>query len=196
MQNRDQESARALGPPVPQSGQVVDRVGTPPGPPRRVLGLDLGLRCGWAILETSGRGDVSHVSSGVFLCPTSRSHPGERFARFRDWLVFLLHRSEALAVGYEIVRRHVGTKAAHVYGALRGQLLVSASDSDLALLEVGVGEAKRRIAGKGNASKVEVVEAASRAFDLEVLDDNHADALAVALEALDQAAGWAPRGSS
>jgi len=90
------------------------------------------------------------------------------------------------------VRRHRGVRAAHVYGALRGVLALELARRDLILLPIGVGLVKQRATGKGNANKAAMVESARTRLHVDVVDDNEADALFVALAALDVSSRWSP----
>jgi Holliday junction resolvasome RuvABC endonuclease subunit len=97
----------------------------------------------------------------------------------------LWRHPEVRWVAYEEVRRHTGTTAAHVWGALWGQLTVWADHNGRVLVPVGVGEAKKRLTGKGAATKADMVAAAEARWGGGIAEDE-ADALAVALAGLDR----------
>ena len=184
MNQQTQERTTGIGPMVPAQCE--------PGQPARVLAFDLGHCTGWACLESPGDGTVLHVDSGLIRTTAKARHPG---ARFQDWesrVLALLGNLEPTAVGFEDVKSHAGTQAAHVYGGYKRQLIVVCASVDAAVLAFGVGRVKKRLTGNGHASKEAMIGACLERFGFLPQDDNHADALAVALCALDDAVGYTP----
>lgn len=160
-----------------------------PGTRRRVLGIDPGSACGWAVLAVSELGAVTVERSGTWdLTGRGRRHPGYRFQRLLDQTQDLVREVDVVA--YELVHRHLGTQAAHVYGGIVAVLLLACADAGKPVVEVPVAHVKQRATGKGNASKSEMIEAARPILGREPLDDNEADGLFVALVAADEAADW------
>ena len=144
-------------------------------PPRAILALDLGSRCGWAVLPRSGR-----IASGVSeFRPGRFEGAGMVFLRFER---FLGDASEASGpfgvVVFEEVRAHAGTLAAQVYGGFLAHLTAWCERHAVPYLGVPVATIKRHATGKGNASKDEVIKAV-RARGHAPTDDNEADALAL-----------------
>ncbi|GFR06856.1 holliday junction resolvase [Trichonephila clavata] len=136
-----------------------------------VLTLDLGKQTGWAIL-TDGV-----IQSGSKNFHGSRfSGGGMCFLSFGNWLNSLEHKFTA--VYFEEVRRHLGTDAAHCYGGFFAVLAAWCEREKIPYKGVPVKTIKRFIAGKGNASKSEVIEAI-REKGFSPRDDNEADALAL-----------------
>jgi Holliday junction resolvasome RuvABC endonuclease subunit len=155
-----------------------------------LLALDLGTRTGWALQERSGR-----ICSGSQpFRPQRYEGGGMRFLRFQRWLSELSHSAASPdqllidQVVFEEVRRHVGVDAAHAYGGFLGQLGSFCEHHRIPYQGVPVGTIKRFIAGKGNASKADVI-AAIRALGHSPVDDNEADALALLHWAIAAAAG-------
>lgn len=141
---------------------------------KHYLGLDLGTHCGYALatrmMTTVGALDLSNrrFDGG-----------GMRYVRFRQHLDDLLHGAGHIdAIGYEEVRRHAGTDAAHAYGAFMGTLTAWAEEKKIPYYGIPVGTLKRHATGKGNADKAAMI-AAARARGFNVSDHNSADALAV-----------------
>ncbi|GFR05359.1 holliday junction resolvase [Trichonephila clavata] len=135
-----------------------------------VLTLDLGKQTGWAIF-TDGV-----IQSGSESFHGSRfSGGGMHFLSFRNWLNSL---QDISAVYFEEVRRHLGTDAAHCYGGFFAVLAAWCEGEKIPYKGVPVKTIKRFIAGKGNASKSEVIEAI-REKGFSPRDDNEADALAL-----------------
>ncbi|MFP3021586.1 MAG: hypothetical protein ACEY3K_01110, partial [Wolbachia sp.] len=74
--------------------------------------------------------------------------------------------------------RHLGTDAAHCYGGFLAVLSAWCEENNIPYQGVNVKTIKRFIAGNGNASKSEVIEAI-REKGFFPKDDNEADALAL-----------------
>lgn len=141
----------------------------------RILGIDPGTSCGWAVLDNGDR-----IASGVWdLKPRRHEGGGMRYLRFRRYLTQVLDGVEA--VSYEEVRRHRGVDAAHVYGGILGQLTAVCESRSIPYRGIPVGTIKKLATGKGNASKEMMVEAFVQAFGEEPEADDEADALFCAL---------------
>lgn len=147
-----------------------------------ILALDLGTTTGWA---AHSRGSVTYGSQ--CFKPGRFEGGGMRYLRFRRWL----DEAHALAgfaeVAFEEVRRHVGTDAAHCYGGFLATLSAWCEEHGIPYAGVPVGTIKRHATGKGNADKTAMVEAV-RARGYAPKDDNEADAIALLLMRMDDAA--------
>ncbi len=141
---------------------------------KHYLGLDLGTRCGYALATKA------MTTVGMLDLSNSRfDGGGMRFVRFKQHLEDLLHGAGHLdAVGFEEVRRHIGTDAAHAYGGFLATLTAWCEEKKIPYTGVPVGTLKKHFTGKGNAPK-EAMIAAAQARGFNVSDDNSADALAV-----------------
>ncbi len=144
-------------------------------PPRAILALDLGSRCGWAVLPRSGR-----IASGVNeFRPGRFEGAGMAFLRFEHFLADATAASGPFGVVvFEEVRAHAGTIAAQVYGGFLAHLTAWCERHAVPYLGVPVATIKRHATGKGNASKDDVIKAV-RARGHAPKDDNEADALAL-----------------
>lgn len=142
--------------------------------PQNILALDLGTATGWATLNRDGV-----IACGTETFPSGkRNHPGQRWAAFRAWLNRTIENGQVHAIAYEDVKRHLGTDAAHAYGAFRALLEMVAASHNVQLLPVGVGTIKKTWTGRGNADKAAMLaEAKRRGFQPE--SDDAADALAI-----------------
>lgn len=145
----------------------------------KIVGLDLGLHCGWAVYEkgkvTSGMADFNngHFDGG-----------GMRLLRFRRWLECLLKGVELCA--YEGVRAHTvnAVQAQHMYGSLMGHLQTTCTELNIPYTGLEVGTIKKFWSGRGNAKKDEMIHAA-RLKGFNPASEDEADALAVLHLALD-----------
>lgn len=162
--------------------------------PDVVLGVDLGTRLGWSVLSDVGASARGvHLSSGTLdLSPRKGDTTGRRYYLARQHLRRLIHQHRPCHVGYELVRFHGsrgrsadgsarqldGTAAAHVYGGLRAVLTELCYGLAIPVMEHEVGHLKQFATGKGNAAKPAMIAAAAAAWpDVELIDDNHADAM-------------------
>lgn len=157
--------------------------GTPTSIPRapahfpacNVLALDLATRCGWAYAMRDGK-----QRSGTELFKPGRlDHNGQRWAQMRAWLSEVAREmGEIHVVYYEDVKRHVSNLSARVYFGYLAILEAWCAANNVRLVGVGVGTIKKHFTGFGNATKEDMIaEAKRRGF--KVIDDNHADALAI-----------------
>ena len=146
----------------------------------RVLGIDPGTFCGFALLD-----DDTRVASGTWDLSVKRHESaGMRFVRLEHQLREILENGVDL-IAFEEVARHAGTQAAHIYGGIIAVIKLTAEKKRIAYVGVPVGTVKKRATGKGNADKLQMRSAACETWnDLPAeIDDNEADALFVALTA-------------
>lgn len=137
-----------------------------------ILGLDLGNRTGWAVLN--GAGD--HVESGVWQFPST----ARRWSEFEARLLAVNARHPGAAVVYELVRFHKGVQAGHVFGGYQAILERTAVVHGWTLAYLDVSAIKAAT-GYGGAKKDAMISAARMVWpEVKLLDDNHADALWVA----------------
>jgi len=163
--------------------------------PHYIIGIDLGTKCGWAVL---GNGQITdkgkRIESGTWDFKAKRHEGGGmRYVRFANALRELLDRwdfrtgenDRSVHVAFEEVRRHRGVAAAHVYGGLMATLQSVLEDREYKIpyVSIPVGTIKKHATGKGNASKEEMIASAKKEWEeesWELADDNEADALWVA----------------
>ena len=140
-----------------------------------ILAVDLGTTTGWAL-----RTKDSEIAHGyVSFKPQRFEGGGMRYLRFKRWLGEIkVIAGDIHSIYFEEVRRHMGVDAAHVYGGLMATLTTWSEHHNIAYQGVPVGTIKKHAAGKGNASKEEVISA-MQAKGYAVTDDNEADALAL-----------------
>lgn len=147
-----------------------------------ILALDIATNTGWALLRDGELLDHGRIELGK-----QRWHrrPFGLRHRLSALLASLPDGQTVSCVAYEKVRRHAGTEAAHVYGALEAAVLAWAEAWALPVVTVGVAAAKIALTGRGNATKEQMVAGAHRAFGglPETLTDDEADAMGVALAA-------------
>jgi Holliday junction resolvasome RuvABC endonuclease subunit len=139
----------------------------------KTLAIDLGTRTGWA---TQGKNGIMH--GWIDFKVERGSGGGMRFVKFRQWLSEL-EKDKPDRVVYEMVMRHAGTDAAHVYGGFLALLTEWCESHGIPYRGLGVGTVKKAWAGKGNASKDAMIEEAHRRGFTAAFDNNEADAIAI-----------------
>lgn len=166
-----------------------------------IIGLDLGTKCGWAVLGNGVLTPVGkRIASGTWNFSVKRHEGGGmRYVRFDKAIRELLDKwcfdisphgkdlrhspSVSVHVAYEEVRRHRGVSAAHVYGGLMATLQAELEVRGVPYTSIPVGTVKKHATGKGNASKEQMMTSAKKQWEdegWELQDDNEADALWVA----------------
>lgn len=141
----------------------------------RILAIDIGTSCGWAIGERP-----LIIASGVWKLQTATQRRfesvGMKWIRLRSYLKEL-HQAEGVQhIVVEEVRRHAGTDAAHAYGGALAVIQQWCEETGCTYEAIPVATIKRHATGKGNADKSAMIDAAM-AKGWQVEDDNHADAL-------------------
>jgi len=133
----------------------------------RILAIDPGTRCGWA-LHTG-----EEILSGTWNLK-SDDNPGRRWIGFRK----RIRAANPDKIVYEKVMAHAATLAAHMYGGFEATIQAYCAEAGVELDSVHVGTIKKHATGKGNANKAQMVSAAAKRWpEIEIQDDNQADAL-------------------
>lgn len=132
----------------------------------KILALDMATKTGWA---TKG-------SSGV---ENFKKRPGESrgmlFIRFDAWLCEIISLLSPDMIVYE--RPHARGRAANeVLNGMLAYLTAACEKNNIQYADCPSTTLKLHATGKGNASKADMVSAAKK-FSIDIIDDNHADAL-------------------
>jgi Holliday junction resolvasome RuvABC endonuclease subunit len=132
-----------------------------------ILALDLGTKCGWA----------RQTDSGVWnLKAKATESIGQRYLNFKKQLNF--YSTNINLIIYEEVIYHCATEAGRVFGGFQAILQTFCLEESIEYKGVNVSTLKKYATGKGNAKKDDMICAASLKFKgINVIDDNHADAL-------------------
>ena len=151
------------------------------------LALDLGLSLGWAIFHDDGE-----IESGVRRLIDAGGSDGARFHAMRVFLVdtrtkLKLDGEQLEGVIFErvdfLVKKN-GVNAAHIYGALWGQVVGWCHGNSIPCQGIPVSTIKSHICGKAysTAAKPLVTKRVQELFP-HVRDHNEADAVAIILTA-------------
>lgn len=150
----------------------------------KILAIDPGSKCGWAIIEDS---ESSVVESGVQVFDLKRGESaGMRFIRFRKWLNGLMDFWKPGLVVYEQAH-HRGGAATELCVGFVTRILEIAAEYGANHTSCHSMTLKKWATGKGNADKTKMIETVHQklAFrnmpTIEIIDDNHADAILLGL---------------
>lgn len=135
------------------------------------MAFDLGTYCGIAWSDNDR--DINYKC--LDLSSKGYEGGGMRYYKFRQFLYAFMPRPEVIF--YELVARHEGTAAAHVYGGLRAVLMAWCEEYKIPYTGIPVQTIKKYATGKGNANKDMMIEAARNEFGYDGDDHNEADAL-------------------
>lgn len=147
---------------------------------RFFIGIDPATHCGYAVLYPDGTASLAGEWD-------LRNRPGEgagmRLVRLRSYMAALFNSFPGSVVAYETVISHGpgGSDAAHLYGAITGQLQAICEERAIPYRGINVGTVKRVATGKGNSAKDKMIVAAKEHWpDIDIKTDNIADALWIA----------------
>lgn len=152
-----------------------------PNTTHRVLALDLATVTGWAVIAngvmTSGSQDFARYKGSKFK---PAEHPGQPFASFRRWLHDKIREDKPGALVYEEVMRWMSGSAAHAFGGYRGLMMEAATVFSLPCYPYAPSAIKLYWTGKGTSDKARMVAMTrNRCPEVDLTDDNEADALAI-----------------
>lgn len=123
-----------------------------------IVGLDLGLNTGVVALDNEGV-----LARACLIDVSNIKVPGARYCEYEQQLQKIIDETSPTHIGYEKIRSHVGTQAAHVYGALEGIMLTVAFESGITLVPLEVKVIKKFATGSGSATKEDMIRAARQA---------------------------------
>ena len=137
-----------------------------------IIAIDCGGSLGWASL-CDGR-----LESGVQVFDLKRGEsPGMRFLRFNFWLVYIIKAVKPKLIGFEAAH-HRGGAATDLLVGMTTRIIEACALNGIEHAAVHSSTIKKSMAGKGNASKDEMIAKARLLYPLvNIADDNEADAL-------------------
>lgn len=146
----------------------------------RVLALDLATTTGHALLSAG----IITSGSQFFGHRVRKNHPappaGAQFAMFENWLKERIRDDKPAAIAYEEVFRWMSSSAAHVFCAFRGIMLKEALRAGIHCTGYSPTTIKKHWTGSGAAKKEAMMAETVRRYpDLDLTDNNEADALAI-----------------
>jgi Holliday junction resolvasome RuvABC endonuclease subunit len=147
-----------------------------------ILALDLGTKTGWALYNGN------KILSGVedfSLKTNEKNRQGKRFEKFEAFLNLMHKEHNINHVFFEkVMQHHKSRAAAAIYNGFWAVLINWCEKNKINYVGMAVGTIKLFIAGKGNASKDDVINSVKNKGFSDIKDDNEADALALLLYAI------------
>ena len=136
----------------------------------RILALDLGTRCGWALQSITRE-------FGLQIFDVKRGEsPGMRYIRFNAWLDEIFNLSHPDIIVYEQTHNRGGA-ATEVSAGFATRVQEFCARHNLNHSTVHSGTLKKFATGSGHADKSKMIEMAQSKFGYSGSDDNEADAL-------------------
>jgi crossover junction endodeoxyribonuclease RuvC len=132
-----------------------------------ILGLDVSTKTGFA----------TSIASGVWDLSIKRDESsGMRLIRFKSKLQEMIQKHEIKLIAFE---RSSGQyqSTVIVQSEIHGVLKMVCEENKIEYRAYSASEIKKFATGKGNSGKPLMIEAAKRKYGIEIIDDNHADAL-------------------
>jgi crossover junction endodeoxyribonuclease RuvC len=141
---------------------------------RRALCLDLGGHFGYCVVAGSSVVDSGSVKLADGKDEFKSMH---KLVQYRKWLdVNTVGIDE---VYFELVNRHVGTIAAHMYGAYWGITAMVCIERNIPWQGISVTANKKNFTGVGLAKKQDMIDTCAK-YGYDPQDENEADAIGLA----------------
>ncbi len=156
----------------------------------RILGIDPGTAIvGWGVVESDPKASnkLRCEGYGVITTDKSMAHSKRLVAVYQGVLSLLREvKPDMVAIEKLFASRNVTTVM--TVSEARGVILLAIEQEGYAIHELTPQQVKQGLTGYGNAKKQQVQEMAQRVLNLESIPkpDDAADALAVAVTAVDQ----------
>lgn len=149
-----------------------------PNTTAKVLALDLAQTCGHALIAN---GIIS--SGSQCFKPSPKIHklnPGLAFLNFHRWLRLRISDDKPLTIAFEEVYRWSSSAAAHSFNGFRAIMLEECHVHSIKTVGYSPPSIKKFWTGNGRADKEAMVAHTYMRFpDLQLADDNEADAIAI-----------------
>jgi crossover junction endodeoxyribonuclease RuvC len=149
----------------------------------RILGIDPGIRnTGWGVVSLD-RGRLVHVANGV-IKPDPKAADAMRLAAIAEGVaaVIATHRPECAAIEEIFVAKSAAS--ALKLGMARGVAMMQCAGAGLSVTEIAARQVKKAVVGTGSADKAQISAMVTRLLSVTAMNADSADALAIAIAAL------------
>ena len=146
-----------------------------------IIGFDPGLiNTGWGVLEKYDNLE-KYVDHGCIT--TSKTNQlGERLKLIYDNTLILVRKYSPQSIAVEKIFANKNPESTMKLGKARAIIFLVAAKENIDIFEYSPNTVKKNLVGYGHATKLQMVKMIERIFpNLEVKDENSADALAVAI---------------
>ncbi|OPX98235.1 MAG: Crossover junction endodeoxyribonuclease RuvC [Syntrophorhabdus sp. PtaU1.Bin002] len=153
----------------------------------RVIGIDPGLSAtGYGVVESTGINSYASIAYGTIRTSSKKDIASRLFSIYKD-LQGVMEAYAPDAAGIESVFVGKDPKNHLRIGEARGAILVALKEHGIDVYEFSPLQVKKAITGYGAAEKAQVCFMVSRLLNIRsVVNEHVADALAIALSALNQ----------
>jgi len=144
-----------------------------------ILGIDSGTKTGWCLYDGIRK---KIIESGVEDFSKKRGEGnGMLFLKFRVWIKKIIHcADDKLSLIIYEQAHHRGGFATELCVNLTGRIQEEAEAAGITCATVPTSTLKKWATGKGNAGKGEMLAYAKKVLGRNPIDDNEADAVALA----------------
>ena len=141
----------------------------------KILALDFGQKCGWAIGAPGNTGVILSVSDTENFKRRASDSRGMVFVRFDKWINEMLSEHKPAMVVHE--RPHLrGRAASEVLNGMLAFMVKACRIHGVQYTDCPSTTLKKFATGKGNASKDKMMEAYREKWKKDPVDDNECDA--------------------
>ena len=146
----------------------------------RVLGIDPGLRStGWGVISIS-RGRLQHIANGA-IRPNPHHSDANRLIMIYKGLSSVIADKQPDRAAIEDIFVAKSARSALRLGMARGVGVLACCLAHLDVIEIAARAVKKAVVGTGTASKEQIQDMVARLLQVRVLNEDAADALAIAI---------------
>jgi crossover junction endodeoxyribonuclease RuvC len=148
----------------------------------RILGIDPGIRnTGWGVVEMA-RGRLIHIANGV-IKPDPNLPDADRLQVIAQGLAEVISKHKPTRSAIEEIFVARSAASALKLGMARGAAMMQCAIAGLQVEEIAARKVKKAIVGTGRATKSQVSAMITRLLGITAVNDDAADALAIAITA-------------
>ena len=145
-----------------------------------IMGIDPGLNStGWGVIQ-SYKNKETYLSHGV-IKTNNKEKLGERLNLIHKELISLITKFKPDFISVEKIFSNSNADSTLKLGKARGIVFLVAAQKKINISEFTPNTVKKNLVGYGHANKLQIIEMIKRIYpNINIIDDNAADALAVA----------------
>ena len=145
-----------------------------------IMGIDPGLNStGWGVIQSYKNKEI-YLSHGV-IKTNNKENLGERLNVIHKELISLITKFKPDFISVEKIFSNANADSTLKLGKARGIVFLVAAQKKINISEFSPNTVKKNLVGYGHANKLQIIEMIKRIYpNINIIDDNAADALAVA----------------
>ncbi len=145
-----------------------------------IMGIDPGLNStGWGVIQSYKNKEI-YLSHGV-IKTNNKEKLGERLNVIHKELISLITKFKPDFISVEKIFSNANADSTLKLGKARGIVFLVAAQKKINISEFSPNTVKKNLVGYGHANKLQIIEMIKRIYpNINIIDDNAADALAVA----------------